>query len=73
MITFLPQLYGPLNSLGWIYRALNSSLVDTEKLLNLLDEPTEVDDKPDAPDLVVGHGEIEFRAWCGSTHTECSF
>jgi ATP-binding cassette subfamily B (MDR/TAP) protein 6 len=58
----LAQLYGPLASLGWTYRSINQSLVDTEKLLNLLNEPTEVNDKPNAPDLVVDHGEIEFSA-----------
>jgi ABC-type transport system involved in Fe-S cluster assembly fused permease/ATPase subunit len=36
-------------------------LVDTEKLLKLLDEPTEVNDKPGAPELIVDQGEIEFR------------
>jgi ABC-type transport system involved in Fe-S cluster assembly fused permease/ATPase subunit len=35
--------------------------VDTEKLLKLLNEPTEVNDKPGAPDLIVNDGEIEFR------------
>lgn len=46
--------------LGYIYRSVNQSLVDTEKLLKLLSEPTEVNDKPGAPDLVVEDGEIEF-------------
>ncbi|EJD52626.1 hypothetical protein AURDEDRAFT_55717 [Auricularia subglabra TFB-10046 SS5] len=59
-ITYLAQLYGPLNQLGYIYRSLNSSLVDTEKLLKLLDEPVDVNDRPGAPDLVVSNGEIEF-------------
>lgn len=54
------QLYGPLNQLGYIYRAVNQSLVDSEKLLKLLNEPTEVNDKEDAPDLIVQAGEIEF-------------
>lgn len=39
---------------------MNQSLVDTEKLLALLNEPTEVNDQPDAPDLIVNDGEIEF-------------
>lgn len=39
---------------------MNQSLVDTEKLLALLNEPTEVNDKPNAPDLVVNDGEIKF-------------
>ncbi|KAF8828933.1 hypothetical protein HHX47_DHR3000967 [Lentinula edodes] len=59
-IVYLAQLYGPLNQLGTIYRSINQSLVDTEKLLKLLNEPTEVNDVPDAPDLIVENGEIEF-------------
>lgn len=60
-IVYLAQLYGPLNQLGYLYRSLNQALVDTEKLLALLNEPTEVNDKPNAPDLVVDDGEIEFE------------
>ncbi|KAG8933356.1 hypothetical protein FRC01_009681 [Tulasnella sp. 417] len=60
-ITYLVQLYGPLNMLGFIYRTLNQNLVDTEKLLNLLSEPTEVNDKPGAPDLEVTDGVITFE------------
>jgi len=59
-ITYLAQLYGPLNNLGYIYRSVNQSLVDTERLLKLLNEPTEVEDTADAPDLIIGDGEIEF-------------
>ncbi|KAF4620663.1 hypothetical protein D9613_000572 [Agrocybe pediades] len=59
-ITYLAQLYGPLNQLGYIYRSVNQSLVDTEKLLSLLNEPTEVNDKEGAKDLVIYSGEIEF-------------
>ncbi|KAL5524042.1 hypothetical protein ACEPAG_8215 [Sanghuangporus baumii] len=59
-VTYLAQLYGPLNQLGFIYRQIITSLVDTERLLKLLDEPTDVNDKPGAPDLIVDNGEIEF-------------
>ncbi|EPQ57486.1 hypothetical protein GLOTRDRAFT_120643 [Gloeophyllum trabeum ATCC 11539] len=59
-ITYLGQLYGPLNSLGYIYRSVNQSLVDAERLLRLLNEPVDVNDKPNAPDLIVTGGEIEF-------------
>ncbi|OSD01299.1 hypothetical protein PYCCODRAFT_1452858 [Trametes coccinea BRFM310] len=59
-ITYLAQLYGPLNMLGYLYRTINQSLVDTERLLKLLSEPTEINDKPNAPDLIVENGEIEF-------------
>ena len=54
------QLYSPLYQLGSLYRSINQSLVDTEKLLALLNVATEVNDKPDAPDLIVHDGEIEF-------------
>lgn len=57
---FTLQLYVPLNVLGTVYRSINTSLVDTERLLKLLDEPTDVNDKPGAPDLVINDGEIEF-------------
>ena len=55
--------------LGYVYRSVNQSLVDTEKLLKLLSEPTEVNDKPNAADLEVEEGEIEFSEyshvrWC---------
>jgi len=66
----LLKLYGPLNQLGYIYRSVNQSLVDTERLLALLNEPTEVNDKPDAPDLLVSDGKIEFGMcwyWLEST------
>ncbi|KAI0356362.1 hypothetical protein OH77DRAFT_1589332 [Trametes cingulata] len=59
-ITYLAQLYTPLNALGYLYRTINQSLVDTERLLKLLSEPTEINDKPNAPDLIVENGEIEF-------------
>ncbi|KAG8763174.1 hypothetical protein FRC11_005712 [Ceratobasidium sp. 423] len=59
-ITYLAQLYGPLNSLAYIYRSINQNLVDTERLLDLLDEPSEVQDSPDAKELIVTDGVIEF-------------
>ena len=54
------QLYNPLNMLGSIYRSINRSLVDAEKLLELLNQPTDVNDKPGALDLLVTDGEIKF-------------
>ena len=46
--------------IGSMYRSINRSLVDAEKLLELLNEPTDINDKPGAPDLIVSDGEIEF-------------
>ena len=60
-ITYLGQLYAPLHMLGMIYRQLNSGMVDAEKLLRLLEEETEIVDRPSATDLVITDGVIEFR------------
>ena len=57
------QLYGPLWQLEGLYSSINHSLVDAEKLLALLNEPTEINDKPNAPDLNVRDGEIEFGSF----------
>ncbi|KAG9081599.1 hypothetical protein FS749_007546 [Ceratobasidium sp. UAMH 11750] len=59
-ITYLAQLYTPLNSLGYVYRSINQNLVDTERLIELLDESGDVRDKPDAKELAVTDGVIEF-------------
>lgn len=60
-VAYLVQLYEPLNMLASIYRSINTALVDTEKLLKLLSEPVGIKDKPNAPDLIVTNGEIEFE------------
>lgn len=59
-VAYLVQLYEPLNMLASIYRSINTALVDTEKLLKLLNEPVGIKDKPNAPDLIVTDGEIVF-------------
>ena len=58
---FLIQLYIPLNFLGSVYRDLNHSLVDMEKMFDLLDQEPEVIERPDAKPLKVGSGEVRFE------------
>jgi ATP-binding cassette subfamily B protein len=58
---FLIQLYMPLHFLGFVYREIRHSLADMERMFNLLNQPEEVQDKPNAPDLVVGDGAIRFE------------
>jgi ABC-type transport system involved in Fe-S cluster assembly fused permease/ATPase subunit len=45
-----------------VYCSINEGLIDAEKLSILLVKPTEVIDAPDAKELVVENGEVEFGA-----------
>ncbi|MCO5548216.1 hypothetical protein L7F22_001673 [Adiantum nelumboides] len=60
-ITYLQQVYVPLSFLGTLHRVLMQNLVDTDKLMNLLEEESDVKDIPGAKDLIVTDGVIEFK------------
>jgi ATP-binding cassette subfamily B protein len=57
---YLLQLYQPLNMLGWVYRNLRQSMTDVEQMYRLLEEKSEIEDLPGAPELVRGPGCIRF-------------
>ncbi len=55
------QLAVPLNFIGTLYRDIKQSLVDIESLFNVLDQPAEVSDKPDAKPLAVANAAVRFE------------
>ncbi len=59
--TMMLQLFMPLSFLGIIYRMLKHTLADMDRVWTLLDQKTEISDKPGAPDLQVSQGEVRFE------------
>ena len=58
---FLIQLYIPLNFLGTIFREVKHSLTDMDKMFSLLDEETEIKNRPNAVTLKTHNPEIRFN------------
>ena len=58
---FLIQLYIPLSFLGSIYRDLNHSLIDMEKMFDLLDVAPEVTEAVNAKPLALSNGAVRFE------------
>jgi ATP-binding cassette subfamily B protein len=57
----LLQLFIPLNFMGMVYREIKQSLTDIERMMDVLSQHPEVEDRPGARPLVVSGGTIRFE------------
>jgi len=58
---YIAQVMVPLNWLGTLYRVIQDAFVNMENMLELMEEPIEVKDIPNALPLMALHGKIDFR------------
>ncbi|KIM93402.1 hypothetical protein OIDMADRAFT_35892 [Oidiodendron maius Zn] len=61
LITYFAQISAPLNFFGTFYTAIQNSLIEAERMLDLFKETSGVVEKPDATELPSPLGEVKFN------------
>ncbi len=57
----LIQLYQPLNFMGMLYREVRQAVIDIDMMFEILHQPNEIAEAPDAPALDVSGGTLRFE------------
>jgi ATP-binding cassette subfamily B protein len=57
----LIQLYQPLNFMGMMYREMKQATIDIGMMFEILHQPNEISESPDAPALIVTQGALRFE------------
>jgi ABC-type transport system involved in Fe-S cluster assembly fused permease/ATPase subunit len=60
-VMYWGTMMGPLNRLTWTWKQINTTLVDAERLLQLVKTKASVESAPDAPALNAKEGKVEFK------------
>ena len=60
-VTYIVQLYSPLNYFGTYYRMIQQAFVDMENMFDLLEVAPEIADIIGAPPLHITRGRLEFK------------
>jgi len=55
------QLFIPLNFMGMVYRDIRQGITDIERMMDVLDQTPEVEDKLDAKPLAIKGGSVRFE------------
>ena len=58
---YLQMVYGPITGLTRFYNQVQRAIVSTERIFEILDTSSDLEDSPDSINLPPIHGDVEFR------------